>query len=63
MSKQKRTREHLMNFGIAGFSYYEGAIAFSDLKIGAELQLVIEPDNKYNNNAMETRRLKTYYNQ
>ena len=52
MSKQKRTREHLTNFSIAGFSYYEGAIAFSELKIGTELTLTLEPENKYDNNAV-----------
>lgn len=30
-------REHLAHFNIAGFTYYEGVLAFQKLKIGTEL--------------------------
>lgn len=40
-------REHYKNFHVAGFSYYEGVLVFNKLKIGTELQLKAEPDNKY----------------
>lgn len=39
--------EHYKNFQVAGFSYYEGVLVFNKLKIGTELQLKTEPDNKY----------------
>ena len=52
MSKPKRIREHLSNFNIAGFGYYEGSIVFSELKIGTELELLPEPYNKYDSDAI-----------
>lgn len=45
-------RRHLSTFNIAGFSYYDGSIAFQDLKIGSELELKYEPDNKYDAKAV-----------
>lgn len=50
-------REHLDRFSIAGFSYYEGCIAFADLKMGAVLTLKPEPNNRFDKNAVEI-----YYN-
>lgn len=38
---------HYKNFSVAGFSYYEGVMVFNKLKIGTELELKAEPDNKY----------------
>lgn len=43
--KTKRQKEHLAHFNIAGFTYYDGAEAFSDLKIGLLLDLELEKDN------------------
>lgn len=40
------------NCHIAGFMFYEGADVFSKLKIGTELQLVSEPENKYDAHAV-----------
>ena len=40
-------REHLAHFDIAGFTYYEGVLAFSELKIGVQLQLKLEEENKF----------------
>lgn len=38
---------HYFISNIAGFSYYEGCIVFSELKIGTELSLVREENNKF----------------
>lgn len=51
-------REHLSHFNIAGFSYYEGVLAFEYLKIGTQLQLKLEEDNKY-----DARAIAIYYNE
>jgi hypothetical protein len=45
-------RRHLITFNIAGFSYYDGPMAFVDLKIGTELRLEREIDNKYDAKAV-----------
>lgn len=45
-------REHLAHFDIAGFAYYDGVLAFNELKIGSELTLVPEPDNQYDPRAI-----------
>lgn len=50
-------REHLAHFNIAGFTYYEGVLAFSELKIGVQLQLKLEEENKY-----DARAVAIYYN-
>jgi hypothetical protein len=38
---------HYSTFGIAGFSYWEGCIVFNELKIGTDLRLEREEDNKF----------------
>ncbi|MCD9854521.1 HIRAN domain-containing protein [Epilithonimonas sp. JDS] len=45
-------KEHLANFQIAGFTYYDGALAFKDLKIGTKLKLKLDADNKYDARAV-----------
>ncbi len=40
-------KEHLTNFHIAGFGYWEGCEAFEHLKIGTKLELVREADNPF----------------
>lgn len=45
-------REHLAHFDIAGFTYYEGALAFKELEIGVSLQLQLDEDNKYDPRAV-----------
>ena len=58
MEEEKKTdRKQLLNFKIAGFSYYEGAIVFHELKIGTQLLLKPELDNRYDKNA-----IALYYN-
>lgn len=48
---------HLCNFQIAGFTYYEGAEVFNELKIGTHLTLKREPENKFDPYA-----IALYYN-
>jgi len=38
---------------IAGFKYYEGAFVFSDLNVGQRLEMVADPSNQYDDNAVE----------
>jgi hypothetical protein len=40
------------DFHIAGFTYHDGVDVFSELKIGAELTLAAEPENKYDTYAV-----------
>jgi hypothetical protein len=51
-------KEHLAHFDIAGFTYYEGVLAFNELKIGIQLQLKLEEDNKY-----DARAVAIYFNE
>jgi len=44
---KKAKKTHLMNCHIAGFGYWEGCEAFGLLKIGTQLELVREEDNKF----------------
>lgn len=46
------TKEHLSNFNIAGFTYYDGALAFNDLKIGSKLKLKLDSENKFDARAV-----------
>lgn len=43
----KTQRRHYTTFHIAGFSYWDGCIVFNELKIGTELTLQREEDNKF----------------
>jgi hypothetical protein len=49
-------KEHLAHFDIAGFTYYDGVLAFKKLEIGTKLTLKLEDDNKY-----DTRAVAIYY--
>ena len=40
-------RIHIDSFHIAGFGYWDGCEAFEQLKIGTQLELVREEDNKF----------------
>lgn len=42
----------LQNSPLAGFRYYEGKRLWSEMKVGDTLQLVREPDNSYDSNAV-----------
>jgi len=50
--KKREKRVHFANFCIAGFTYYDGALAFGRLKIGKKLKLVSEPTNPVDKNAI-----------
>jgi HIRAN domain len=50
--KYKFMREHLSHFNIAGFTYYDGVLAFQDLEIGLKLKLKLEENNKYDPRAI-----------
>jgi len=43
---------HFADFHIAGFTYYNGVDVFENLKIGKELLLKVEPENRYDPNAV-----------
>ena len=43
---------YFANFNIAGFMYYDGVDVFQELKIGTELKLVPEPENKHDEYAV-----------
>lgn len=49
---RKRNKEHLAHFYIAGFTYYDGAEAFPELKMGLKLDLELEPENRYDPRAV-----------
>ena len=38
---------HFMNFDIAGFTYWDGALVLCDLKPGKKVRLEREEDNKF----------------
>jgi hypothetical protein len=46
-------RVHFANFHVAGFSFYEGVLAFENLKIGKEVCLKPDPSNHYDKYAVE----------
>jgi hypothetical protein len=45
-------RKHFNHFNIAGFTFYDGPIVFDQLKVGTELTLLPEPDNRYDPKAV-----------
>ncbi|MDD3771756.1 MAG: HIRAN domain-containing protein [Weeksellaceae bacterium] len=52
METKRQNKEHLANFNIAGFTYYDGAESFMELKIGMELTLSLDEVNKYDARAV-----------
>lgn len=48
----KQNKEHLANFTIAGFTYYDGVDCFDELSIGKEVKLVMDTQNKYDPRAV-----------
>lgn len=47
MKTKQIEHRHLLDCSIAGFTYWDGVLAFNDLKIGTELRLQYEPDNEF----------------
>ncbi|MBS1571062.1 MAG: HIRAN domain-containing protein [Bacteroidetes bacterium] len=45
-------KEHLAHFNISGFTYYDGALVFQKLKVGTQLNMKIEPENKHDSHAV-----------
>lgn len=45
-------KKYFSSFNIAGFTYYDGTIVFSRLKIGTKLKLKRESNNRYDENAV-----------
>jgi hypothetical protein len=50
--ENKTIDRHFGNFNIAGFTYWEGCMAIADLKVGSQLRLVREEDNKFDPHAV-----------
>lgn len=50
--ENKRIKEHLAHFCIAGFTYYDGAEAFNELKVGTLLNIELDDENKYDPRAV-----------
>jgi hypothetical protein len=47
IAQRIESRRHLLHCDIAGFTYWDGCMALESLKIGTQLQLVREEDNKF----------------
>ncbi len=45
-------REHLAHFHVAGFTFYDGVLVFSKLKIGKKVKLQLDSENKYDPRAV-----------
>ena len=50
--ERKIIDRHICNFNIAGFTYWDGCMAFQELKIGSRLRLEREADNKFDPHAV-----------
>ena len=50
--ENKTIDRHLGNFNIAGFTYWEGCMAIADLKVGSQLILVHERENRFDPHAV-----------
>ena len=49
---QNTLNKHISSFYIAGFTFWDGCMAFNELKVGRKLRLVCEEDNRYDPNAV-----------
>ena len=52
MKQHQEKRKHYLHTYIAGFTYWDGCVAFDSLKIGTPLQLVREADNRHDDEAV-----------
>lgn len=52
MDIREEKRLHLIHCNIAGFTYWDGCIAFEHLKIGTKLKLVRDCSNRYDRKAV-----------
>lgn len=51
-------KEHLANFHIAGLTYYDAVQCFDQFKIGTQIGMKVETENKY-----DARAVALYYNE
>lgn len=47
MNSNTQQHRHFINTTVAGFTYWDGPIVFSDLHIGSQLNFVREADNRF----------------
>lgn len=52
MKKTYEPSKSLMSFHIRGFQHWDGALVLNQLQAGSELDLVAEPDNPYDSQAV-----------
>lgn len=52
MEKRTEQRKHFLHCNIAGFMYWDGCIAFEELKMGTKLELEREENNSHDHNAV-----------
>ena len=52
MEKRTEKKRHFLHTNIAGFMYWDGCESFHFLKMGEELKLVREEDNRHDPNAV-----------
>lgn len=48
----KTRKKYIKSFSIAGYQYYEGPLAYKKLKVGGKVQLIAEPNNRFDENAI-----------
>ena len=51
----KKENHFFTSFYVAGFSYYQGAFLFSEMKIGSLIEIVDDTENKFDDYAVELR--------
>lgn len=44
--------KQLLDFPVAGFSYWDGIDVFNQLKVGCIVKMIVEPDNPYDPDAV-----------
>ena len=52
MSHKYEPTRHLVDFHIAGFAYYDGLDVVKELSLGQDVDLIHEPDNPYDPEAV-----------
>ena len=52
MEKKTEQRKHFLHCNIAGFTYWDGCLAMSQLEVGTKLEMVRDEDNKHDPDAV-----------
>ena len=47
-----KPENYFSHFDIAGFTYYDGVDVFEQLRVGTQVKLVVEPENRYDRHAV-----------